>query len=242
VPKKLVLVPVNLGSKGAKALADVLSEKVGHKVFRVTPDAVRNRVAFRLRPGTDKLQQFNKFKENNVSCPEHTTSIDDARRWVVDGPVVCRTLLRASEGRGIVVAETADQLVPAPLYTRYVKKKKEFRVHVLNGEVIDVQEKRKRKEVPDDFQRDTRVRNLANGYVFCRDSVHRVPALDDLAITACRALGYNLGAVDVAWNERANQYYVLEVNAAPGMQGSTLVTYADKIAAWYKQQEGFKNI
>jgi glutathione synthase/RimK-type ligase-like ATP-grasp enzyme len=240
VPKKLVLVPVNLGSKGAKALADVLSEKVGHKVLRVRKERVGKRVAFSFRPGLDKLSQFERFKHAQVSSPDYTTDIAVARQWLAEGPVVCRTLLRGSEGRGIVVAETADQLVAAPLYTRYVKKKKEFRVHVLNGEAIDVQEKRKKKEFGN--ERDTRVRNLANGYVFCRDGVVEPPGLRDLAVSAARALGYSLGAVDIAFNERNAQLYVLEVNAAPGMQGSTLVTYADKIAAWYKQQEGFKNI
>jgi glutathione synthase/RimK-type ligase-like ATP-grasp enzyme len=235
VPAKLVVVPVKMGSKGAKALAATLSEKVGHKVFRVKPDRVRGRVAFRLRAGTDKLTQFTKFKEANVSCPDFTTDRDTAAGWIRDGSiVVCRTLLRSSEGRGIVVAEAEDQLVAAPLYTRYVKKKKEFRVHVLNGNVIDVQEKRKKREF--NYERDTRIRNLANGYVFCRDSLHRVQALDDLALAACRALGYTLGAVDVGWNERNNHYFVLEVNATPGMEGTTLQNYANEIVNWYKAQ------
>ena len=235
MPAKLVLVPVNLGSKGAKALAGVLSEKVGHKVFRVKPDRVRGRVAFRLRSGVDKLTQFKTFKQHEISSPDFTTDRAVAATWLRDGSVVvCRTLLRASEGRGIVLAEREDQLVDAPLYTRYVKKKKEFRVHVLNGKVIDVQEKRKKREHTD--ERDTRVRNLANGYVFCRDNVVQPDGLSDLAIKVTTALGYSLGAVDVAYNERDNRCFVLEVNATPGMEGTTLQNYANEIAAWYKEQ------
>lgn len=236
MPKKLVLVPVNMWSKGAKALATKLSELVGHKVWRVTPERVRGRTAFKLREGTDKLTQFQRFQANDVSCPEFTTDVGVARGWAsADRPVVCRTLLRSSEGRGIVVADSADTVVPAPLYTKYVKKKKEFRVHVFNGKVIDVQEKRKRKDGQDNANH--RVRNLANGYVFCRGGIVEPDGLRELATKATAALGYSLGAVDIAFNERSNLCYVLEVNATPGMEGSTLNSYANAIVGWYKEQK-----
>jgi glutathione synthase/RimK-type ligase-like ATP-grasp enzyme len=227
--KKLVLVPNNMGSRGAKALAQTLSQKLGYKVLRVKPDRVRGRQAFRLMPGIDKLTQLNSFNTNEVTCPEFTRDIEVARQWIDEGAaVMCRTLLRASEGRGIVVAETPEQLVRCSLYTKYVPKKQEFRVHVLDGQVIDVQQKRKRKGFED--ERNTKIRNLANGYVFCRDGIVEPPTLRQLAINATRALGYRLGAVDVAYNVKKEQLVVLEVNANPGMQGTTLEKYAEAIA------------
>lgn len=234
MPRKLVLVPVNMGSRSARALAAKLSEKLHYTVYRVAPNRVRGRIAFALREGTDKLTQFQRFHENQVICPEFTTDRNVAATWLADSAVVCRTLLRASEGRGIVIAESVEELVAAPLYTRYVKKKKEFRVHVLNGQVIDVQEKRKRKDFAD--ERDTRVRNVANGYVFCRDGVVEHPELRPLALAAVGSVGYNLGAVDIIFNERSNSLYVLEVNATPGMEGTTLERYADAINDWYRSQ------
>lgn len=233
--KRLVIVPNNQGSRSAKALAGVLSDKVGHKVFRVTPDKVGRRVPFVLREGTDKLTQFRRFHEQQVASPEFTTDRAIAEQWIQDGPVVCRTLLRGSEGRGIVVAETAEQLVPAPLYTKYTKKRKEFRVHVLHGQVIDVQEKRKRKEFTDD--RDTRIRNTANGYVFCREGVVEPAGLRELALAACASLGYSLGAVDIGFNEHSNRCFVFEVNSTPGMEGTTLQKYSDSILEWYRSQQ-----
>jgi hypothetical protein len=234
--KRLVLVPHNMGSRSAKDLASKLTEKVGHKVFRVRPERVKRRIPFVLHGGTDKLTQFNKFKEANVAIPEFTTDVVTARDWFADNSlVVCRTLIRASEGRGIVVADTPDSVVPAPLYTKYFKKKKEFRVHVFNGQVIDIAEKRKRKNHAD--QRDSRVRNLANGYVFCREGLVEPDGIRDLAVRATKALGYNLGAVDVAFNERHNRMVVLEVNANPGLQGTTLEHYANAIVNWYKGQQ-----
>jgi hypothetical protein len=214
-----------MGSRGAKALAATLSEKVGHKVFRVKPVRVGKRIPFTLRAGTDKLTQFRRFHEHQVSAPEFTTD--------QDGAVVCRTLLRSSEGRGIVIAESEGELVAAPLYTRYVKKKREYRVHVLNGTVIDVQEKRKKKGVD---ERDTRIRNVANGYVFCRDGLVEPDGLRALATAATQAVGYSLGAVDIVFNERSSTLYVLEVNATPGMEGTTLESYATAITNWYRSQ------
>jgi glutathione synthase/RimK-type ligase-like ATP-grasp enzyme len=234
VHRKLVIVPNNMGSRGAKALAAALSEKLGYKVYRVTPDRVKRRNAFVLRAGTDKLTQFRRFYEASVPAPEFTTDMDVARGWITDGSaVVCRTILRGSEGRGIVLAETVEQLVAAPLYTRYWKKRKEFRVHVFNGEVIDVQEKRKRRDFTDD--RDFRVRNTANGYVFCRDGVVEPESLRSIALAAVRTLDYQMGAVDVGFNERDNRCFVLEVNATPGMEGTTVRKYADAVAQWHEE-------
>jgi len=228
MPKKFVLVPNKMGSRSAKALADTLSDKLGYKVLRVKPERVRGRPNFRLQAGTDKLTQLNSFNANDVSCPEFTRDRSVASGWIRDGStVMCRTLLRASEGRGIVVAETEEQLVNAPLYTRYVPKEEEYRVHVLNGQVIDVQQKKKRRGFED--ERNTKVRNLANGYVFCRDGITEPQNLRSVAIRATAALGYNLGAVDIAYNVKKDLLVVLEVNANPGMQGQTLENYANAI-------------
>lgn len=225
---KMVLVPHNMGSRSAKNLAATLSRKLGYKVWRVSPQRIRNRAPFVLHGGTDKTTQLKRFNAAGIPHPDFTENRAVAVEWLNDGDaVMCRTLLRASEGRGIVIAETVDQLVHAPLYTRYVKKKSEYRVHVLNGEVIDVQMKRKRRNFED--RRDTKVRNLANGYVFCRDNIVELAGLRDIAIQAVASLNYNLGAVDIAYNEKYDRLVVLEVNANPGMQGTTLENYANKI-------------
>lgn len=220
-----------MASASSRLLAQTLTEKLGYRVWRRRSEAEvrRGEYAFKLRPGTDKLTQLQRFQENGISCPEFTTDRNVASAWAGDGgAVVCRTLLRGSEGRGIVVAETAEQMVAAPLYTKYIKKMREFRVHVLNAQVIDVQEKRKRRDFTPD-QRDTRIRNTANGYVFCRDGMVEPEGLRGVAQQAVAALGYLMGAVDIIYNERGNQCYVLEVNSCPGMEGTTLEKYADAI-------------
>lgn len=231
---KLVLVPNNRGSSAARDLAKVLSEKVGHKVWLVRPDRIGHRTPFMLRSGTDKLTQLQRFENAGVAHPIYTTDRRVAVSWLPDTPVVCRTVLHGSQGVGIIIGEDERSVVDAPLYTQYFKKKREYRVHVLNGEVIDVQEKRARAGF--DGKRDTRIRNLANGYVFCRDAIVEPAGLRELAIRATQSLDYALGAVDIAYNEHHDNLVVFEVNSNPGMQGTTLQKYADAITTWYREQ------
>ncbi|WP_206690231.1 hypothetical protein, partial [Streptococcus pseudopneumoniae] len=61
-----------------------------------------------------------------------------------DQRFVARKLLNSSEGKGIEIFTLNDPVPSAPLYTQYIPKKKEYRVHVLNNVVIDIAEKRKR--------------------------------------------------------------------------------------------------
>ena len=176
---------------------------------------------------SDKIKTLECFKLNDVSHPEWTLNYDEALNWVTAGHVVfCRTLTRAHSGRGIVIARSAQELVHAPLYTKYIKKKKEFRVHVFNNQIIDIQEKRRGFDAP---EADFLIRNHANGFVFCRDDIIEPTDLRTTAIQAVASLGLDFGAVDMVWNEHYNKSYALEVNTAPGLEGTTLETYSKAI-------------
>ena len=80
------------------------------------------------------------------------------------------------------------------------------------------------KQLPND-QVDFQIRNAANGFVFARNAID-LP--DDCAVQAKKALamtGLDFGAVDVIYNERLEQSFVLEVNTAPGLEGTTVDDY-----------------
>ncbi len=184
------------------------------------PDAVRIAAC--------KLATFNKLEENHVSAPRFTTSRETATDWLDSGStILCRTLLNSHSGRGIIVVQPNNPLQDAPLYVEYKKKRAEYRVHVFAGEVIDECHKRKRNQAerPDSFN--TFIRSYDNGWVFCRDGLVPDPARHALAISAVTALGLDFGAVDMIYNEREQKYYVLEVNTAPGLEGTTLTKYLD---------------
>jgi glutathione synthase/RimK-type ligase-like ATP-grasp enzyme len=176
---------------------------------------------------SNKIRTFNYWSNAGVSCPEWTTSFDQAESWVNDGATVfCRTRVQAHSGDGIVIATNPDELVSSGLYTKYIKKKKEFRVHVFNKEIIDIQEKRRSMGSSAGFL----IRNHANGFVFCRDNIIEPTDLRDVAIQAVTSLGLDFGAVDVIYNEHYDKCYALEVNTAPGLEGTTLQSYINKFS------------
>lgn len=149
---------------------------------------------------------------------------------------MCRRKLNGHSGAGIVVAARVEDIVDAPLYTQYVKKAKEFRVHVAFGQVIDVQAKRKRIDFSGEVN--FAVRNHDNGWVYCRENIEEPADLRDQALRSISALGLDFGAVDIIYNQHYNKCYVLEVNTAPGLEGTSVTKYTE---AFVQHLNGVKN-
>lgn len=239
------IVPYKRGSASAKLLANALTEKLGKKVWRGPP--VKRRGLWCLSWGykgpevninwwnkpenvliaSDKLETFKVLKEKGVSHVPYTASKKTAQGWLEKGSVIFARTTNGQGGSGITIVGPgyASTLPNLPLYTQYVKKKKEFRVHVFNGAVIDVQQKKKRNG----SEADSLIRNHDNGWVFAHNDVVEPAGLRELGLAAVAALGLDFGAVDIIWNEKQNQCYVLEVNTAPGLSDSTAEKYADAI-------------
>jgi hypothetical protein len=227
---KLRLVSHKLGSKSLKLLAEGLSTKLGYKVFRSkAPRPNRENITY--GECKDKLFQYEWFAAHDLPALSFTTSIEKCNEWLKEGQTVfARTLTRASEGKGIVVLEgTEIPLVSAPVYTLYRKKKKEFRVHVYQDQVVCVLEKRKRKGFEGTVE--TKIRNTANGYVFCSQDVVEPPGIRELALKASKVTNSMFKGVDIGFNEKLNELFVIEVNSAPGIQGSNVAKYIEAITA-----------
>lgn len=195
-----------------------------------TPEAVRS--------AANKLITQQRFDATpamaNHTLPWTTERIT-AHQWIENGDtVVCRQKLTGNSGEGIVIAEKVEDLVEAPLYTLYKKKKDEFRVHVFDGEIIDVQRKARKHEVEDD-KVNWKVRNLDGGFIFARNNVIAPMPVRKAAIEAVKALGLVHGAVDIGHGRHGT--YVYEVNTACGLAGSTLVTYAKAFAKYLGMDE-----
>lgn len=170
---------------------------------------------------TNKITAFKAFKEREVSHVPFTLDKAEAMQWVEKGKVVfARTKPSSQGGAGIVVLNEHPE-TNAPLYTQYVKKKVEYRIHVVNGEVIHVQEKKKKNG-----HQHSLVQSHNNGYVFGKP-VGDVPnEVKAVGIVAVKAVSLDFGAVDVIWNEKLGKAFVLEVNTAPGLSPSTAEKYA----------------
>lgn len=232
--------PYNSGSEGAKLLAQALGirllKRVGSR-WRGTPrdyvinwgsQGVPNNGATVINKpeavarASNKISAFREFERRGVRTPQYSTDHRTAQGWADAGDtVIARSLVSASEGRGITIVPAGGRVPVVPLYTKYVKKKYEYRIHVMRGEVIDEVEKRLRRGGTN-----SPIRNTANGYVFAREGIRVPQTVRDEAIKAVTALGLDFGAVDIVYNERRAEAYVLEVNTAPGNTGTTTQRYA----------------
>jgi len=226
---KLRIVPYRPKSKSAKDLAIALTGKLGYKVWR-GPAKYGHRNLLWGKPGhpaTNKIATFEILEKGSVNHVPYTTSSEVAQGWQKEGYTVFARTAGGQGGNNITVVLPDETLPERELYTQYVKKKKEFRVHVFNGKVIDVQEKRKKsgKEV------NQLIRSHSNGWVFCHQNIEEPPELRSLGIAAVQALGLDFGAVDIIWNQHYNKCYVLEVNTAPGLCPTTTELYANEIAS-----------
>ena len=209
MPKPFYIVVSPVASKFAKALQQALQAKIVNTVYRrETPKTTRTILSRRgnvLRRGEtlpffavtqhplNKVEQFERFVSSNVSCPRHATTVEGAKNLDCK-TLFARLLINSTNGRGIVEFDSGDAEYPrAPLYTEYIPKKAEYRFHVFGGQVIDIQQKKKKAGF-DEEQRNTRVRNCHNGYVYCRDGVAPPDGAADLAVRAVAALGYQYGA------------------------------------------------
>ena len=186
------------------------------------PDAVRR--------SSNKLSALTLLSQAGVSIPAFTNSKEVATQWCRDGAVVvARTVLNGHGGIGCHVwtkEMDLNSLRDAPLYTKHLRHKREFRIHVFNGRIIDQVEKLRKRGYDN---RNSWIRNHENGWVFCRGGVQIPEVVRIEAVKATRALGLDFGAVDVAYREKENQAYVFEVNTAPGMEGQTIMSYANAI-------------
>ncbi len=242
------VLPYKQGSRGAKALATALGGRVlkleGSVWKPKAGDVVINwgstdteksfdpadlvQDPANVREASHKLLFFKRMEEE---CPSVIPKFWTEKEDIPDEeyPIVCRTILNGHSGAGIVIANTPDDIVPANLYVKYVKKEDEYRVHCgKTGEscanIIDIQRKARRLNYENP---NWQIRNHANGFVYVRSDVNPPPCVTEVAYKAFEATGLDFGAVDVIYNAHQNKAYVLEINTAPGLEGQTVISYAE---------------
>ncbi len=243
-----MLYPYKAGSASGRALAQALGiRRISHRnsTFRGNPrKTIINWGASRLPEEVGKCQVVNTADAVNRASDKLKFFVNaDCRKpaWFTDedtallhavstnDTIVVRHVLNGNSGEGIELVEPGGVLPYAPLYTAYVPKKQEYRVHVFGGEVIDVQRKARRRDVADGDV-NWKVRNHANGFIFARNAEALGEIPEDVLVQATQAvssIGLDFGAADVVFNERSGLAYVLEVNTSPGLEGSTLDNYVN---------------
>lgn len=173
-----------------------------------------------VRNASNKIKTFQLLEELAV---ENTKDFSIAKNWIENGDFVYqRNLVASHGGNGIKVVHSVEELEYAPLYTKGVHVDREYRVHVVNGQVIDYIRK--------SISRDNRnvnqyIRNHTQGWIFTRGGFEQNEEIKNIAIKAIQKLNLDFGAVDVIQEKETNKVYVLEVNTAPGIMGTSLQEY-----------------
>ncbi len=244
--------PYKMGSRGAKSLArSLLCPRItGQKVLPAETllvnwgnsalPTIRAKGVHRIlnKPeavtrARDKRIALKIMRDAGVSVPDFTTDPAVADQWRRTGVVYGRALVSSQGGAGIQILTQESGAVPTlPLYTRGITKAFEFRLHLFCGSVIDYTQKKRRAGSDTDGM----IKNLDNGWVFCRDAVALPQVVLDNAKAAVVALGLDFGAVDVLYKRNEDKAYVLEVNTAPGLEGTTLVKYSEAVRKLYESQ------
>jgi len=243
---RFIIVPYKMGSQSCKRLKEKFIE-VGHKALQIKPTSR----TFRPKPtdkyiywggqhtlpyltdcynvnrgvASNKLNTFKALTQAGLSTVPWTEEREIASEWLTEGKtVVARATLVGHSGAGITIHNTPTDLPTVSLYTKYVKKTYECRIHIFKGRMIDAQIKRKVRDVEEN---NPLIRNIHTGWVYCRDNYIPDPTSIQLAIDAVRVVGLDFGAVDLIYNQHYNQFYILECNTAPGLEGTTLINYVN---------------
>lgn len=197
---------------------------------------------FEVYSMSNKIKFFENTQHSKDTL-EWTQNREEALAW--NSVVFARLKVEASGGRGIVVwnpeEQPSDQLPQAPLYTRYVPKTHEYRLHMarsLKGTgftVMLAQRKVFVKTAERPSPVDWKVRSHANGFIF-----QRQPDFDKIPKVVMEASGRVMSehfpkmhfcALDVMYHEKRNQAWVIEGNTAPGLENDTVRIYAEYFKA-----------
>lgn len=180
----------------------------------------------------DKVVFFRHAGRSKYVLP-WTTDRAEAREW---DSVVCRRVTRGSGGYGITILEQGQEIPNVPLYTKYIKKSHEYRVHVVKNpdstlaRVLCVQRKIFKKTPHRQEPLDWKVRSHDNGFIFAHENLESVPTSVTQTVLAFVGLKFpdlNFGGWDVIYSDKSDRAWVVEGNSAPGLEGHTLECYAE---------------
>lgn len=155
-------------------------------------------------------------------------------------PVLIRTTLNGFGGVGIIPCKTFEDFkknwMGNGFWTPYYNLDSEFRVHVIDGEVVRIFRKIKDNEVSE--QGEFNIRNSRLGWHFGLtgsdpnkfESLRKLSTLFWESVKGKFNIKHGFYGLDVGWSKKNQRYFVLEGNTAPSLASNenTLSAYANK--------------
>lgn len=221
----------------SKPTGEILAQALGaqhgeHLPWGINPDAVIRwgsraighnvrctiNHASKIALASDKLRSLQLLRDAGISVPDWSEDPEE-----MEFPFLGRKIQHARGTDVVLCLQKGDYMrKPRDYYVQYIPTVREFRVHVVAGEVIRVQGKfldNPREAVP-------WIRNYKTGYRFRTPRKKLNRDRTQQAIDAVRALELDFGAVDLLLSDSRTPF-VLEVNTAPACSPLTGRAYVD---------------
>lgn len=173
------------------------------------PNAINGQV--RLLNGLEQLQAF---QAAGIPTVQFTTSRVQAEAWTREGKIVFGRNVNHTQGRDIVLPGDRRRWPAKDYWVVYEKSDEEWRFHILNGACIARGVKTyggNQATLREPFIRSRRLGWRLN------HAEDPYEGLRTLAKKAVKAVGYDLGAVDMLFSE-AGGGKILEVNSRPAIR------------------------
>lgn len=177
-----------------------------------------------VRRTVDKLQMLTTLKDAGLPTPEFDTELSLIDNFKDD---TGNLYIRSKDG---VVRYASDYCsVRDSYYSKPIAlKRREYRVHVFNGKVIGIYEK-----VPLTESRPALFKSNTCKFVKCNPDISRVDQnAQAICIQAVNSLGLLCGGVDLIRDKNKN-FFVCEVNSAPGLNSCNIQRWVDEIKNYY---------
>jgi len=247
--RRIRVIPYNAASASARELSRALGGKRirlnnsryipresdllinwGNSNYVVTGTVQRLNLPACISLASNKLSTMMLLQEASVKTVEWTESRSEVFSWMDEGyHVYARKTLQGHSGNGIQLIYPDDSDIPnAKLYTKAITgKRREWRIHVVNGKVILVQKKKRRSGYDDNPDYSDIIRNHHTGWIYSVSDTESIgEEVLDSAVKSISSLGLDFGAVDIITQQ--DNHWVLEVNTACGLSGeSTLNAYVE---------------
>jgi hypothetical protein len=181
-----------------------------------------------------KLKQYEFFKSEVIPHPEWTTDVVRAGAWLSKNEckkIVGRRRIKSQTGTGACVITSLDALEyehglnPFKVFTKYIPKKREFRVNIFKDKIVNIREKVRKVGATGLAE----IRSQSNGYTTVKLQSPAPPGLEELALRAAKVSLSDFKGVDIGYNQLKNLLFVLEVNSGPSIEGASIKEYAQAI-------------
>lgn len=172
----------------------------------------------------DKLRFSKVMSANGVYSPEYHREVPGD----YSSPIMIRSTLWSSKGRGITVVDNEDAFRQAFsqgfFWTPFISLQFELRVHILGGQICKIF----RKQLQSEEDRAYPIRNNQSCHFALRDN-SEYPKLGEFVDTLWQIPEVSVGkfcTLDVAWDARVKKYFLIEMNSGSGLNDNTAVLYA----------------